>query len=264
MPDTNSAKVTRVEENLPIMFFEREPDQSRLSRKLSCPGDHTIAAYADSALSKYRRAWVEFHLSRCERCRLVVADVVKAQRESDQSVPPHVIQKAMGLAERRAAPRRWIWAPAGAVAGIALLAIATVVLHKPQQLVNVSPPAPAAPLLIAKSEPPSALHGPVKDVVRKRSTPELLPTILFPQADSIMHSDKPQFRWKAIPQSRNYEVRVARSDGDLVWEGQTDKSAVQLPTEVRLENGSYFVWITAYLDNGRTAKSAPVRFLIKR
>jgi Putative zinc-finger len=263
MPDTSSPKVTRAEENLPIMFFERDPDLTLLSRKLSCPGDHTIAAYADSTLSKYRRAWVEFHLSRCERCRLVVAHVVKAQRESDQSLPPQVIQKAMGLAGQRTAPRRWVWAPVGALAAIALLAIVTLVLRKPQQLVNVSPPAPAAPL-VAKSEPLPGLHTAVKEVVRKRGTPELLPIILFPQADSVMHSDKPQFRWKAIPQSRTYEVRVVRSDGDLVWEGQTDKSALQVPAEVSFQNGSYFVWITAHLENGRTAKSAPVRFLVKR
>jgi len=263
MPDTNSAKVTRVEENLPIMFFEREPDQTLLSRKLSCPGDHTIAAYADRALSKYRRAWVEFHLSRCERCRLVIADVVKAERESDQSLPPQVIQKAMGLAGRRIAPRRWVWAPVGALAAIALLAIVTVVLRKPQQLVVVPPPAPAASL-VAKSEPPPVLHRLVKDVVRKRTNPELLPTILSPQTDSVMHRDRLQFRWKSIPHSRNYEVRVVRTDGDLVWESQADKSAAQLPTDVSLEDGSYFVWITAYLEDGRIAKSAPVRFSVKR
>jgi hypothetical protein len=149
------------------------------------------------------------------------------------------------------------------LAAIALLAIVTVVLRKPQQLVNVSPSAPAGPL-VAKSEPLPAFHTPVKDVVRKRATLELLPIILFPQADSVMHSHKPQFRWKAIPQSRTYEVRVVRSDGDLVWEGQTDKSALQVPAEVSFQNGSYFVWITAHLENGRTAKSAPVRFLVKR
>jgi putative zinc finger protein len=263
MPDTNSPKVTWTEEDLPIRLFNRDPEQA-LSHKWSCPRDHTIAAYADGRLRRLRKAWIEFHLSGCQRCRLVVADVVKEQRESDLPVPPvQLVQKAMGLAGRRTALRRWVWAPAGALAGIALLAIATLVLRKPQQLVNVSPPTPGAPL-VAKSEPPPTIHTSVKDVVRKRGTAELLPTILFPQTDATMHSDRLQFSWKPIPQSRNYEVRVVRSDGDLVWEGQTDKSALQLPTEVSLKDGFYFVWITAYLENGRTAKSAPVRFLIKR
>jgi hypothetical protein len=263
MPDTNSPKVTWAEEDLPIRLFKRDPEQT-LSHKWSCPTDHTIAAYADGRLRRLTKAWIEFHLSGCQRCRLLVADVVKEQRESDLPVPPvQLVQKAMGLAERRTARRRWVWAPAGALAGIALLAIASLVLRKPQQLVNVSPPAPAAPL-VAKSEPPPTLHTSVKDLVRKRGTAELLPTILFPQTDATMHSDRLQFNWKPIPHSRNYEVRVLRSDGDLVWEGQTDKSALQLPSELSLEGGSYFVLVTAYLEDGRTAKSAPVRFLVRR
>jgi putative zinc finger protein len=264
MPDTNSPKVTRVERDLPIMFFEREPDQTLLSRKWSCPGDHTIAAYADDGLDRLTKAWIEFHLSSCQRCRTVVAHIVKVQRESDLPLPPvQVIQKAMGLAERRTAPRRWVWAPAGALAAIALLAVFAIVLRKPQQLVSVSLPAPAAPL-VAKSEPTPAVRTPVPDVVRKPRTLELRPTILSPEANSVMNSDRLQFRWKPVPQSRNYEVRVVRSDGDLVWEGQTDKSALQLPSEVTVKDGSYFIWITAYLENGRIAKSVPVRFLVKR
>jgi hypothetical protein len=144
-----------------------------------------------------------------------------------------------------------------------MLAIFAVVLRKPQQLVIVSRPAPAAPV-IAKSEPPPVLQTPVKNLVRKYATPELLPTIISPQSGTIMRGERLQFRWEPIPQSRNYEVHVVRADGDLVWKRQTDKSALQLPAEVSLEDGSYFVWITAYLENGRTTKSAPVRFLVQR
>jgi hypothetical protein len=108
------------------------------------------------------------------------------------------------------------------------------------------------------------LHTPVKNLVRKYATPELLPTIISPQSGTIMRGERLQFRWEPIPQSRNYEVHVVRADGDLVWKRQTDKSALQLPAEVSLEDGSYFVWITAYLENGRTTKSAPVRFLVQR
>jgi Putative zinc-finger len=263
MPDTHSPKVASTEEDLPIMLFENDSEQT-VSRKWSCPGDYTIAAYADGGLDRITKAWVEFHLSNCLRCRLLVADVVKEQRESDLPVPPvQLVQKAMELVERRRVTRRWVWVRAGALAGIALLAIVTLVLRKSQQLVVIPPSAPAAPL-VAKSEPPPIPHTRVKNVVRKPATPELLPTILSPQTDSIMQSDELQFRWKPIPESHNYEVRVVRSDGDVVWEGQTDKSALQVPTEVVLENGSYFIWITAHLENGRTAKSAPVRFLVKR
>ena len=263
MPDTNSPKVTRDEDSL-LMLSERGPEQRLLGRKWSCPGDHTIAAYADSVLNKHRRAWLDYHLSGCQRCRLLVADVVKAQREPDLLLPPvQIIQKAMGLAGRRAAPRRWVWAPVGALAGIALLAVVTIVLRKPEQLIVLSPPVPHAPL-VAKSEPTPAVPTPVRDVVRKPRTPGLLPTILSPQANGVMSSERLQFSWKPVPHSRNYEVRIVKSDGDLFWEGQTDQSALQLPLDVHVKDGSYFVWITAYLQDGRIVKSAPVRFLVQR
>jgi hypothetical protein len=262
MPDTNFPKVTSAED-LPVMLFKREPDDAQLRRKWSCPGDHMIAAYTDAVLNKYARMWVEFHLSGCQRCRLLVADIVKAQREYDLALPPaQVFEKAMGLVERRPAPWRWAWAPVGALAGIALLSVFIIVLRNPQRLVVVSPPTSAAPL-IAKSEPTPALH-PVPDVVRRLRTPELPPTILSPQTNSVISSDRLRFSWKSIPYSKNYEVRVVKSDGDLVWESQTDKSALQLPAEVSVKDGSYFVWITAYLEDGRIVKSVPVRFMVRR
>jgi hypothetical protein len=264
MPDTNSLKVTRAEEDLTIMLFEREPDDTSLSRKWSCPGDHTIAVFTDGSLSNCRRAWVQFHLSGCRRCRLLVSDTVKAQRKSDIPLAPvQLIQKAMGLVARRRATRRWTWVPAGALAGIVSLAIVMLVVRKPQQLVVVEPPVPAAPL-VAKSEAPPLRHTPVNDVVRKRATPELLPTILSPRTGDIMHKDRLRFSWQAVPHSRNYELRVTKTDGDLIWEGQTDKSALQLPPELTVKDGSYFVLITAYLEDGRTAKSPPVQFRVKR
>jgi hypothetical protein len=263
MPDPNSPRVTRAEEDSHTTLIERG-DESRLNRKWWCPSDYMIAGYTDGVLGKRKRAWVEFHLARCHRCRLLIADVVKAQREPDLSLPPvQVFQKAIGLVPPRPAPRRWVWVPLGALAGIALLAVFTIVPRKPQQLVVVKPAAPAAPL-IAKSEPAPAVRTPVPDIVRKPRTPESLPTILSPQADSVVSSDRLQFSWKPIPHTRNYGVQIVKSDGDLLWEGQTDKSVLQLPTEVTVGDGSYFVWITAYLEDGRTEKSEPVRFQIKR
>ena len=264
MPDTNFPEVTRAEKNLLIMLFEPKPDQKLLRRKWLCPGDHAIAAYADGVLSKRRQAWIEFHLLGCERCRLVVAGIIKAQREFDLPLPPvDIMRKAMCLDAQLPVPRQWIWASAGAMAAVALLAMVPFVLRDSPQLVVMSPRPPAAPL-VAKSEAPPLLRTPVKDVTRKRATPELLLTILSPENDAVMPSDRVEFRWKSVSHSRNYEVRVVRSDGDLVWEGQTQRSALQVPAKLGVKDGSYFVWITAYLKDGRTVKSAPVHFLIKR
>jgi hypothetical protein len=72
-----------------------------------------------------------------------------------------------------------------------------------------------------------------------------------------------KFNWKPVLRSRYYKINVVTSDGDLLWEGQTEKSTLHLPSDVVLKRGTYFAWITAYLADGRVAKSSPVRFVIK-
>lgn len=91
MPDTDSPRVTSGEEDLATMLSERGPDETLPSGKWSCPGDHTIAAYADGSLRTFTKAWIEFHLSSCPRCRLLVADIVEAQREFDL---PHLLSRS--------------------------------------------------------------------------------------------------------------------------------------------------------------------------
>lgn len=264
MPDTNSPKVTRAGEDSPMVLLGSGSDQSRLSRSWLCPSDHTIAAYTDGVLGKRKKLWVEFHLARCQRCRLVVADVVKAQREADLPLPPaQLIRKAEGVVGPKTVRRRWVWAPAGALAGIALLAAFTGIWRKLEQLNFPSPLAPPGPL-IAKSEPAPAPKAAVRDIVRGPQSAKMLPTILFPHPGSVIRGESLQFRWKPISQSRHYQVRVVRSDGDLAWEGETEKSALQVPSDVAVQDGSYFVWITALLENGQVVKSPPVRFQIKR
>ena len=123
MPDSNSPRVTRAEEDSSTVLIGSRSDQSRSNRKWWCPSDPTIAAYTDRVLGKRKRAWVEFHLARCHRCRLVVADVIKGQRYSDPLLPPvQLIRKAMGLVKQQPTSQRWVWAPAGVLAGIALRA----------------------------------------------------------------------------------------------------------------------------------------------
>jgi hypothetical protein len=245
-------------------LIERDLHQGK-RRTWSCPGDHTVAAYADGVLGKYRRSWIEFHLSRCERCRMVVADTLKARREFDPPfTPAHLLQKARALAVRRPVHRLRLWAPAGALAGIALLvAITTVARHNPEPTIARPAVAPDAPK-VARSEPPPTRPEAVPDVVRNRQIPANVLTLFSPQSGGVISSDRLQFRWKSIPRARTYEVRIVKLDGDLVWQNETHESALQVPSEVALQEGAYFVWITASLDSGQLVKSAPVRFLVKR
>jgi hypothetical protein len=263
MPDSNFPKVTMADEDFRSMLYGGGKDKTLRGRKWSCPADEMIAAYADGALRDVRKRWVEFHLAGCWRCRLLVAGVIKAQREMDLPLPPEELRwKAIGSVGRRSPFRRWIWAPAGALAVLALLAVATIVLRKPEQLI-VQSPSPSVPL-VAKSVPSAPLRTPVRDIERKSRSAELVPRVILPQADSVVRRERLDFGWKPVRHSRYYEVRLVTPDGDLVWEGQTERSELQPPSDLAVRNGSYFVWITAYLADGRVAKSPPVKFVVKR
>jgi hypothetical protein len=145
-----------------------------------------------------------------------------------------------------------------------LIRITISLLRKPQELLVLSPPTPSVPM-IAKAEPPPSRNAPANEILRRpQQLPEVLPVILSPPQDGTVEREHLEFSWKPVSRSRYYGIRVVTSDGDLLWEGQTEGSALHFPSDVVLKGGSYFVWITAYLTDGQVAKSSPVRFLVKR
>lgn len=264
MPDTRYRKVTKANELPRRMLLKTGALLFR--RKWSCPGEVLIAGYADGGLSKWRRTFIDFHLASCERCRLTVAYLVKAQREPDPGMPPaELVQQAMGSGRQQSFPKRWRWATAGALAGIAILAVFPALLYRTERTGKALPVTSTVPL-IAKSEPvlkpgsPASTH----DVVRGLPSPHPVPTIISPRPEMIVATGRPEFMWKPVADSRRYEVQVVRSDGDLVWKGETESSVLQISPTPVLRSGTYFVWITAYLNDGQLAKSRLVRFQVKR
>ena len=122
MPEPNSPKLTMGEDDFPAM--RSESSENPPTRRWTCPDDQTIAAYVDNALSQTRKARVELHLSKCERCRVIVTDVVKLQRELEVPLPPFELARIpVQLAPVVSARSRWIWAPAAAVALIVLITV---------------------------------------------------------------------------------------------------------------------------------------------
>ena len=175
------------------------------------------------------------------------------------SLPPGLMQRAVALVPPKSTRMHWLWAPAAMMTATAFLIFTAIVLRSPEQLIIPSPSAPPGPV-IAKSEPAPTLSAPAHEVVRKPSSADLLPIVVSPHRGSIVARERLEFQWKTVPHSRYYEIHVVTSEGDLVWEGQSVESVLQPPADVTLIDGSYFVWITAYLENGREAKSAPVKF----
>ncbi len=78
-----------------------------------------------------------------------------------------------------------------------------------------------------------------------------------------MPGDGLEIRWRGVRGALVYEVRLVTADGSLVWEDRTEATAAPLPAGVRLEPGRrYYVWVRAYLSEGRALKSATFGFSV--
>jgi hypothetical protein len=259
MADIQSSQVNMADDDLLVRYSQGGDGSTR--RGWRCPADGVIAAYLDSAGNAADRTWVESHLADCEHCRSLVADIVTMQRLDPPAMPHGLTQRAIALVAPRARRVRWILLPAATMAGVAFVVTATLMLRSPQQLIMPTPSAPAAPV-IAKSEPAPNLSPPVADMVRKLTPADALPSVVFPKPDNVVTRDRLEFTWKAVPRSRYYEIHVVTPEGEPVWEAQSEAAFLKVPSDVTLNNGSYFVWISAYLDDGRVQKSAVIRFQV--
>jgi hypothetical protein len=87
------------------------------------------------------------------------------------------------------------------------------------------------------------------------------PELLFPEEGSIIQVGEAEFHWSDVPRSLFYEISVTTADGDLLWGGRVEGVSTRLPDGVSLSAGQeYFVWIRAYLPEGKTVKSKAVGF----
>lgn len=262
MLDDYSDKWTISDERFPTMAFERT--NNPVTRRWTCPGDETIAAYVDGALREDGKTRVEAHLANCESCRSVVADVVKLSRAAELPTPPLAVAKNASLILPRTRTRSaFIWGPAVAMAVIGLIIAIIILRREPPKIALSSPSVSSAPS-IAKLIPTIPNDGTVRDITRQPRIPSIAPVIVSPRQDSTVEGDQLQFTWKAFQRSRYYEVIVVTSDGDLLWSGRTQASSLRLPRKVVLKRASYFVWVTAYLMDGQVAKSSLTKFVVDR
>ena len=167
------------------------------------------------------------------------------------------------LAQSNASPDVWS-CPRGGTLRIVKLSLGMAgwaMLRSPRQLIVPATLAPAAPE-IAKSKPAPTLSPPVVDMVRKLPSEVALPSLVFPKPDKVVPRDRLEFKWKPVPRSRYYEVHVVTPEGDPVWEAQSQTAFLKVPSNVGLTDGSYFVWISAYSDDGRVQKSSVIRFQV--
>ncbi len=247
-----------------LAAFLRSRARKGQERSRKCPGDERLAAYADHQLEEQAWQGLEEHLADCEFCRGQLAFLVRVEgTEPVGQVPSQLLTRARELGAKEDYS---FWVPTlrwgTAVAATASLAlVAALWLGQPEVTVpppmspegpspETSAPAPLPPVL--RESPPS---------VRSKQLEPVVPELLAPAEGSIVRPGDVEFQWRGMPRSLFYEIRVVTAEGDLVWRGRAEAARVQLPPDVQLAAGQkYFVWVRAYLPEGKTAKSAVVGF----
>ena len=232
----------------------------RRSWGLKCPGDDVLAGYLDGALNYAARTQIESHLADCASCRNLIGDVAMIQRSDDMPMPLGLKQRAIASTAPSRKRSRWILIPAAAT-GMACVLIAGVLLRGPKNQKAPISPSPVASV-VAKSETPPTPGQADPNIVRKGPSLESLPTLISPREGSVTGLNKLVFSWKPVARARYYEIHVVTSEGDPVWQGQSNKTDANLASGAVLKDGTYFVWITAYLADGRVEKSAAVSFVV--
>jgi len=227
---------------------------------LKCPGNHILAGYLDGGLDEAATRRTESHLADCAACRGLVGDVVTMQRLEATPLPPGLKRRAIAsTAPSRTVPR-WVLIPATA-AGLTVALTVVVLIRGPRNEISLISRSPVAPL-VAKSETPTAPGGAAPNIVRKSAPSESLPALIFPGDGRVVRPSELILKWKVVPHARYYEIHVVTSEGDPVWQSDSERTDAKLPPDITLKDGTYFVWITAYLDDGRVQKSTPVRFVV--
>jgi Putative zinc-finger len=226
-----------------------------------CPSSEKLAAYIDGNLSAVQRQALERHLADCSYCLELVAGAVSEARQTALATPNWLRQRAEDQAGRaRSKNRRWAWALAPVLIG--LIAVAVLVKspgHLKEEGPREGPNYP--PAATAPQSSPSTIIQPAEPTRSAEGQTESL-RLIVPSIGATIKPNQLRFEWTAATNASYYDVRLMTSEGQLVWEERSDQANVRPPTALKIAPGNYFVWVTAYLNDGRELQSAPSRFRV--
>jgi putative zinc finger protein len=267
MDKTGNDRLATMTDLRPIVNMLR----SVRERGWSCPDDERLAAYVDQNLSRPQRVRVERHMSGCRSCRDKMGFLIKAQSfESPEAAPLDWLARVRGLTHSGSSPsiaHRWYWSGAVAAAACAVLAVGLWI--KPSARVSAPAPLSSRPVarsteVIARSEGVNPVGRAARDsVARTQAQIDLSPHIVFPKPDSAVARYGLEFRWKETKGALYYEARLLSSEGDVLWEQKGDALSAPLPATVILRpHETYFLWVRAYLAEGKVVQSKATRFTV--
>jgi hypothetical protein len=226
-----------------------------------CPSSEQLAAYVDGAVSAVQRQSLEEHLSDCSYCLDLVAGAISETRHTAPATPNWLRQRAVDQGGRaRSNNWRWAWAIAPV---LTCLVVVALLVKSPSKLKEMAPPGGSNNSPATTSPQPSTRmnNHPAEPTRSAKGQTELL-RLITPSKGTTLKPNQLWFEWTATPNASYYQIRIMTAEGQLVWEGRSDLAHVQVPSVPRIAPGDYFVWVSAYLNDGRELQSSPTRFRV--
>ena len=230
------------------------------SHRFHCPDEHQLASYVEQQLIGAERERVESHLAKCDRCLQQVGFLVKQSQVSAGDAPSLLVHHAKKLDTAAHENLGFGWKRVSVAAALAVTVIGLVLWREVRpntehSVMVATAERPLAPAVRDKVQPTP------DNAVRGFHAPDSHPLVLSPQPGAIVHATDFTVRWEPVPNSATYEVRIVTADGDLVWRKRVHENSVTPPKQTLRPGLKYFVWVRAWLTNGKTQQSPAVAFM---
>lgn len=236
-----------------IIALLRSLDADIGERTPFCPDEYTVAAYLAENREMPDRRGYEQHLAGCSYCLALTAALGRlAESAAPEEVSDHVLAEAREAGRppaRKLVNASWGWA----AAAIVVLAFVTVLGGGFR---GDGVPDAALDAGRAESEQMREMRG-----LRTRQTG---PRIIAPTNGSSIPPEAYTVRWKAVPGSLYYDIRIVDESGFLLWKDRVEQTHSALPDSLELASGTlYFVRVDAYLAEARSISSEHVQFTVQ-
>ena len=220
-----------------------------------CLDENRCSRLVDGQLSDEEREAIVHHLADCRNCLDRVVGLVELQCHDGDAILPDLVAAALALdPEERPvqASSQHQWQTKLAVAASFILVVGALVWQYEGSLYLQSMDDFTQPAIEERAEVRIGAHD------QERFN------IISPTGDSSIDPKDFRLQWSSVDRSVFYRVQLLSDDGDVVWEGRTENTNVHLPQDLQLDSaGGYFLWVKAYLADGKTIKSTVVFIRIK-
>jgi hypothetical protein len=230
------------------------------THRFHCPDEHQLAAYVDQQLIGAERERVESHLAKCDSCLQQVGFLVKSQVPTG-SAPGSLVHRAKRFEAAASENAHFHWTWVGVAAASVVMAAGLAVWREARPNIG----AHSTIIATAQHPPAPAVRDKVQpnagDAVRSVHVPDSQLVVLSPQPGAVVHASDFTIRWEPVPSSAAYEVRIVTANGDLVWRKRVHENSINPPEQTLRPGLKYFLWVRAWLANGKTQQSPAIGFI---